>query len=112
MGGYSRVFVLAASVALGGCGIVGGDDEQEVTLYVAPMTTTCFGPFERQCLLVKESPDALYELFYDTIQGFEYEAGYSYVIRAAWKPVPNPPQDASSRSYRLISVESKVPEPT
>ena len=103
--------LLAAAALASGCGLLGGEDEEEVTLYVAPMTATCFGPFERECLQVKESPDAAYELFYHTIQGFSFEAGYSYILRAAWKPVPNPPQDASARSYRLISVESKVPAP-
>lgn len=96
---------------LSGCDVLVGPDETEVTLYVGPMTATCFGPFERQCLLVKETPDALYELFYDTIQGFTYEAGFSYVLRVAWRAVPNPPQDGSSRSYRLIRIESKVPAP-
>ena len=55
----SRLVVLGLVAALaGGCGILGGDDEQEVTLYVAPMTAACFGPFERECLQVKESPEA------------------------------------------------------
>ena len=107
----SVVAGLTVAAFASGCGILGGDDEQEVTLYVAPMTAACFGPFERECLQVKESPEAAYELFYDTIQGFTFEAGYSYILRAAWKSVPNPPQDAPSRSYRLISVESKVPAP-
>ena len=102
---------LAIVALAGGCDMLGGDDEQEVTLYVAPMTATCFGPFERQCMQVKESPEGAYELFYNDIQGFTFEEGFSYILRAAWRSIPDPPQDAPSRSYRLISVESKVPAP-
>ena len=102
---------LGVVAVLSGCDVLGGDEEQEITLYVAPMTATCFGPFERECLQVKQSPEAAYELFYDNIQGFAFEAGFSYVIRAAWHVIPNPPQDGPSRSYRLLSIESKVPAP-
>jgi hypothetical protein len=111
MSSWSLVRGLALATLAAGCGILGDDDEQEITLYVAPMTATCFGPFERQCLQVKESPEAPYELFYNHIQGFTFEAGYSYVLRVAWKTIPNPAQDASSRAYRLISLDSKVPAP-
>ena len=102
-------FALGALVS--GCDVIDGGDEQEVTLYIAPMTATCFGPFERQCLQVRELPDEPYELFYHTIQGFRFEEGFNYVIRAAWRVIPDPPQDAPSRSYRLIGIESKVPAP-
>ena len=108
MGPKGSALVLSM-LAAAGCGLLDGSGEEEVTLWVAPMTATCFGPFERECLQVKESEDGDYELFYDNIQGFTFEAGYSYLLRAAWKTVPNPPQDASSRSYRLIRIESKVP---
>ena len=73
----SLVLGLAVAAVAAGCDVLDGTDETEVTLYVGPMTVTCFGPFERQCLLVKETPDALYELFYDHIQGFTFELNLS-----------------------------------
>ncbi|MDX1542905.1 MAG: DUF4377 domain-containing protein [Christiangramia sp.] len=44
---------------------------------------------------------------YDEILGFDYEPGYIYDLKVRKETVENPPQDASSARYILISVRSK-----
>jgi heat shock protein HslJ len=61
-----------------------------------------------ECYQVKEDPDAEWQLFYDQIEGFEWEPGYTYELRVAVHQVENPPADASSLSYELIEVVDKV----
>ncbi|MCG9972666.1 DUF4377 domain-containing protein [Christiangramia crocea] len=48
---------------------------------------------------------------YDEILGFEYEPGYIYDLKVRKETVENPPQDASSARYILISVRSKQKAP-
>jgi len=100
---YGLLIALASA-----CGIL-TPDEHQLALYVAPEKVTCFGPFERTCLQVRESPDDPWQLFYDSIEGFDWEAGFSYRIRVAWSEVSPVPADGSSRRYRLVRVLSKRP---
>ncbi len=72
---------------------------------VGPELKDCVGVGPRQCMVV----DGL--LFYDGIDGFDYEEGYEYRLRIeqfdAW-PGQEPPQDAGRYGYRLIEVISKT----
>ena len=78
----------------------------EVT--VGPQTEECIGEALQTCLVVDG------ELFYDDIEGFEYEEGYRYLIRMeqydAWPDLDEPPQDASQYGYRLIEILEKERE--
>ena len=60
-----------------------------------------------QCMVVDG------ELFYDRIDGFDYEQGYVYKLKIerydAWPDRAEPPQDASRYGYRLIETISKTP---
>ena len=49
---------------------------------------------------------------YDGVEGFNYEPGYIYDIKARKVEVENPPLDGSSIKYILVNVRSKekVPE--
>ncbi|MCY4522116.1 MAG: DUF4377 domain-containing protein [Caldilineaceae bacterium] len=77
----------------------------EVT--VGPERVECVGVGPMQCLVVDG------ELFYDSIEGFEYEEAYVYRIRMerydAWPDLEEPPQDASAYGYRLVEVVSQMP---
>ena len=77
------------------------------TLYVASQQVDCVGVAPQKCLLVKESIDGEYEYFYDSIEGFDWEAGYVYALRVAVTVVQNPPADSSSLHYQLIEIISK-----
>lgn len=75
-------------------------------------TRICYGPFEQQCLLSQE--DELlgtddWNYFYNTIGGFEFESGFIYNLEIKKTEIENPPQDASSITYDMVKLISKVP---
>ena len=60
---------------------------------------------------VKENTEDEWQLFYDQIEGFEWEPGYTYELIVAVDEIENPPADASSLRYVLIEVVNKVETP-
>jgi len=82
--------------------------EEVVTLHVAPFRRECTGMIVMQCMQVKERPQDDWQNFYDGIEGFEYEPGYSYRLRVLKRPVPDPPADGSSISWHLLEVLEKT----
>ena len=79
-------------------------ETSEVT--VRPTLARCYGVAERSCMVV----DGF--LFYDAIEGFEFEAGYDYRLRIGkydpWNG-EEPPQDAGRYAYRLLEQLEKTP---
>lgn len=80
----------------------------ERTLFVGPDLQNCTGVGPQTCLDVKTSPSGDYELFYDHIDGFEFEPGYEYELRVRQDKVANPPADASDSTWTLIEVVNKT----
>ena len=87
---------------------LGGQDVR--TMYVGPQLVDCMGSGPRTCMLVKTHPDAEWQLFYDGIEGFTFEPGFTYVLRVAVRRIDNPPADGSSLAYHLVKVLEKRPE--
>lgn len=85
---------------------------ETMTLYVGPNREPCVGVGPQVCLQVKETPDGEYQLFYDNIEGFDYEPGYEYELTVERTTVPNPPADASAFQWTLVEVVSKTPAAT
>jgi heat shock protein HslJ len=81
----------------------------EKTIYVGPTLVDCVGVGPQKCMLVKENPEDEYTMFYDQIEGFDYEAGYEYELRILVETIPDPPADASSLRYTLIEVADRTP---
>jgi heat shock protein HslJ len=84
-------------------------DGELKTIYVGPELVDCVGVAPQKCMLVKENPEDEYTLFYDQIENFEYEEGYEYELVILEEQVADPPADASSIKWTLVSVESKEP---
>ena len=80
-----------------------------MVLDIAAATVPCTGIVPQQCMVVRSRADGPWEYFYDTIEGFHYESGFTYSIRVAVRVISNPPMDASSRAFRLLAVLSKTP---
>jgi len=76
-------------------------------LYVDNKLVDCFGVVPQTCMRVKGSESADWELLYQGLDGFEYEAGYSYKLLVKTTHIKNPPQDASSIRYELIKIIEK-----
>lgn len=59
--------------------------------------------------LVKKGDAVDWTYFYNEIEGFNYEAGYEYVLNVKEEKVEEPiPADASSLKYTLIKEVSKT----
>jgi len=65
-----------------------------------------------ECLEVRQSESADWQLFYSEIEGLNYEPGYLYRIkvREEKRDPENIPADASSIRYILVAVEEKIPD--
>ena len=123
----SRLFVLAIAAILVSTGALAGcDDSTDPTgpgpdgpdgqeyievrvVTVGPTLAKCYGVGLRTCMVVDGG------FFYEGIEGFEYETGYTYRLRIG-KYDPwggnEPPQDASRYAYRLIEQLEKTPAPS
>ena len=117
---YGLAFLTLGGMLLAACASTtatdaGKQDSQpepvERTIYVGPLLVDCEGEGPQKCMLVKEKPEDDYTLFYDQIEGFEYEEGYEYKLIVKEEPVENPPAGGSSLRWSLVSVESKEPVP-
>lgn len=86
-----------------------GAASKEITLYIGPELVPCEGEGPMECYQVKESPDAEWGLFYDQIEGFNWEPGFVYELRVRVSPVDNPPAGGSSLRYELVEEVSKQP---
>lgn len=87
----------------------------EKTLYVAPSTELCDGE-SRECLLVRESNADEWEQLTDTLNGFDYTAGYTYKIQVQaspddatnWTVVDVLSQEGSFEGAEETSAESNL----
>lgn len=77
------------------------------TITVASRKADCVGVAPMKCLVVKEAGSDEWTLFYDAIEGFDYEEGYEYVLEVKRSAIENPPMDASSIRTELVRVISK-----
>jgi heat shock protein HslJ len=78
------------------------------TLFVGPELVECTGVAPQQCMLVSETADGEPQFFYDAIEGFTFEPGYSYELRVQVETIANPPADGSSLRYILVEEVSKT----
>ena len=69
-----------------------------LTFHIAPYTQECVGVGPMTCLVVNG------ELFYDSIEDFEFEEGTEYEITVARTERENVPADASIYQYRRVEV--------
>ena len=82
---------------------------QSKILIIADHLEDCVGVGPQSCMLVKENPEDAWTYFYDQIEGFQYEEGFTYELLVNEIPVSNPAADASSLRYELKNILSKVP---
>jgi len=73
-------------------------------LYVDSNLVDCVGVGPQKCMLVREDVNSDWQMFYDQIQGFDYQEGTQYKIEVMITDVKNPPADSSSLKYTLVTV--------
>jgi hypothetical protein len=87
------------------------ENETEVReIYIDHYKSECFGFALSLCMRSKSNFDDDWELFYESIKGFEYEWGYTYKLKINVEKIENPLADASSLKYTLIEVVNKKQE--
>ena len=107
-----RIFLVSAFALFGsllGCADPFGPKEEILTLDIAAARVACQGAFPQECYVVRQQPDTDWTLFYNSIEGFDYQTGFEYTIKVVRGSVRNPPADGSSFAYRLLSILRKVP---
>jgi hypothetical protein len=105
-----RWLVLAGFLALPACSST-TDIDDIATIEVFETTVPCVGMAPQECLLVRLSQGTQPVLFYDAIEGFDYEPGFRYLITVRARSVRNPPADGSSVRYTLVREEARVATP-
>lgn len=98
------VSMLALTLLLGSC----SNDENTKVYTVASQRGDCVLLVPTKCLLVKFDGQQSWTNFYGTIEGFNYELGYEYVIEVREENIPNPPMDGGSVAYFLQKEISKI----
>jgi len=118
--GASRRALWLAAVGLVSLGLVacsgsapdesaGESTGDVVRMWVGPERVDCVGVAPMECLQVAYAEDAEPQLFYDEIAGFEHQEGTAYVLDVRVDEVADPPADASSLTYTLVTVVSETP---
>ncbi len=107
-------FVLSLFAVLSvGCNKSDGDStiygkSWEEKWIVASKTITATGSSGPEiCYWIKVNNNPVWQISHSQIEGFNYECGYEYELIVKAQEILNPPQDASSCKYVLISVVSK-----
>lgn len=79
------------------------------TVFIGPEKIDCVGVAPMQCMQIKEKANAPWELFYSQIEGFNFVAGYNYILQVKVERRENVPADASSLRWSLVKVVSQTP---
>ncbi|ALP42162.1 hypothetical protein WL1483_2743 [Aeromonas schubertii] len=104
-GVFMKSSLLLGALLLAGCAQGPANKVMEVNSQLAH----CVGVAPMKCMQVREQDDAPWQLFYQKIDGFEFEPGYRYRLEVAVRQVDNPPADGSSLHYQLVRVIDKQP---
>ena len=75
---------------------------------IASKTVDCSGVGKQKCMLVKKGDSSKWEYFYSSIEGFNYQEGFEYILDVKEEKVENPPVDGSSIRYILVKEISKI----
>lgn len=82
------------------------------TWWINSAKVDCVGVGPMSCMQIQKSDqieEGNWTLFYDQIEGFEYEPGFIYELEVEVSKKSAPvPADASSLSYKLVQVVSKT----
>ena len=100
----ATMVVLATIFLFGACDQSG--ERVELLVTVGSQLEDCEGTPTMKCLVVNG------ELFYNEIEGFDYEDGYVYRLKIEREDLyygdAEPPQDAFRYRYRLVEVMRKT----
>lgn len=106
---YYLCLLALGAVTMLGCGT---SEQQTMEMEIQPYQVPCQGAGPMSCLRVVDSEmDTTEELFYDPIEGFEFEWGYRTRLRIEKYRIMNPPQDGSSIRYVSKGTVKRIAVP-
>lgn len=115
----SSIAIALGASLLAGCSAFGPSSTNTTapnsttnTYWVNSLKAKCVGVGPTQCLQVQEGDELSgddWQLFYGSIQGFDYEQGYVYKLKVKETQLPanQAPADKSSIDYELLEVLDK-----
>lgn len=82
--------------------------EDEKTIFVNDIMVNCVGVSPQKCFQIRENESDPWYNHYGTIEGFEFEPGYSYKLKVRVAEVDNPAADQLSETFVLLDVLKKT----
>ena len=107
-------FAMLAAFSLASCS--SDDDDKDITKEIIMNVSAEPGvmydlfdsmgehPIECMQVMTEDEPGQWLYLYFSEVKGFTYERGHEYVLRVKRTILANPPQDASNRTYELVSI--------
>lgn len=108
---FVKLVIVLLAVCLSGCNSDSPKTEIK-EIYIDHYKAECYGFALSLCMRSKLAVGDEWSLFYEQIEGFNYEWGYVYKLKVKITDVVNPPEDGPAKIYRLIEVLSKENEPS
>jgi hypothetical protein len=88
------------------------DSSEILELYLNHYKSEC-NSFELElCPQSRINENDDWSFYYDHIEGFDYEWGFTYKIKVKVENIENPPEDSSSVKYTLLEIIEKTKETT
>lgn len=110
---FTKIFALFILITLFACKY---DEPKAVVYKINSAKVDCVGVAHMNCLQIQKGENIgseNWDLFYSSIEGFDYEPGYIYSIAVKETQLPENevPADGSSIKYELIEVLVKIQDP-
>lgn len=83
-----------------------GEENTQIFI-IGPYTETCQGFIEQSCFLEFNEAAQEWHLFYENIQGFDYEPGFIWTLKVRLEDRGTEIQDVGRYAYHLVEVVSK-----
>ena len=96
---YRTFSILLIAIAFSSCTI-------KKTIYVAPNLVACEGTTSQKCMQIKEEIGDEWSLINDTIEGFEYQEGFTHKIEVMSRKMKNPSANESKLTYLMFSLRN------
>lgn len=78
-------------------------DETKI-IEIGPILVDCVGVGPQKCMILKENNNTKWNMFYDQIEGFNFEEGKSYKLEVKVTNANDAPADASNLKYSLLEI--------
>lgn len=107
-----KLLILLFSLAVFGSSSCQKEDQIQTEIWwINSAKVDCMGVGPMTCFQIqknKEIESGKWELFYEDIEGFQYQPGFVYQVKVNISQKSNPtPADASTLSFRLVEVLQK-----